>query len=107
MSFRLTPLAAEDLRQILRHSSEQFGEKQARRYGELIRKAIGKVADKPERANTRTRKELGDGIRSFAIAVVAERIGAARHILYFRKVSGGVEILRILHDAMDPSRRIE
>ena len=35
------------------------------------------------------------------------RIQAGRHVLFFKRDAGGVRIVRILHDRMDPFRHLE
>ena len=44
-----------------------------------------------------SRPELGATIRSFAIA---------RYVLYYRPVTDGIEVVRVLHNARDTRRHI-
>lgn len=108
MIYRLTELASEDFRSVVRHSAELYGAVQAGRYGALLRHAITTIANTPDRPNSRDRGDLGHGVRSFPAAVVADRLGAVRHVVFYRIANDGVtEILRILHDSMDPARHFE
>jgi toxin ParE1/3/4 len=66
------------------------------------------VAREPERPGSRARGELGAGVRSFHIELAARRRGAASHLLYYARElvpdAGGMVILRLLHEAMEPRR---
>jgi toxin ParE1/3/4 len=83
-----------------------------RRYETLLAAGMRKVAAEPEGPATRARVDLSRGIRSFHLRHV--RAGAARakvrrpvHVLYYRVILPGlVEIVRILHERMEPRRHI-
>jgi toxin ParE1/3/4 len=100
----------EDIRQILKFSAEQSGPEGRRRYAANLAAAMKKVAAQPNGPNTRARDELSRSLRSFHICHARGRDPAAIvkdpvHILYYRLVgSGRVEIVRILHDRMEPTR---
>ena len=70
------------------------------------------MAADPEGPATRDRAELAPGIRSFNIrhARVDDpkaRVGRPVHILYYRvSVLDFIEIVRVLHERMEPSRRV-
>ena len=110
--FRLSRQAKTDLAHILATSAERWGIEGRRRYAALLVAAIRKVAVDPEGPATRDRVELGPGIRSFNIrhARVDNRkakVGRPVHILYYRAIGPGlIEIVRVLHERMEPSRRI-
>lgn len=105
----LTEAADLDVEGILRESARLFGPGQRDCYAGLIEAAAGMVAAEPRRPGSRDRGELGDGVRSFHAELAAKRRGAASHVLYY--VEGvldedggpGVVILRVLHEAMEPS----
>jgi toxin ParE1/3/4 len=66
------------------------------------------VAAHPERPGSRVRDELGKGVRSFHVELAARRRAAASHLIYYIRGTlddgrQGVVILRILHEAMEPS----
>jgi toxin ParE1/3/4 len=95
----LTEAAERDFQSILAWTAEQFGQAQARRYRESLVSALAVLADGPDPLNWKSREDLALGLRSLHVG------RRARHILFFR--AGGedvVEVLRILHEAMDPTR---
>jgi toxin ParE1/3/4 len=112
-SFRLSLLARADLAQILATSVERWGIETKRRYAAVLAAGMRKVAAEPEAPATRDRVELSRGIRSFhlrnALAGKAEaQVRRPVHVLYYRVVGPGlVEIVRVLHERMEPSRHIE
>jgi toxin ParE1/3/4 len=110
--FRVSLLARADLAQILATSVERWGIEGKRRYAAVLAAGMRKVAAEPEGPTTRDRVELSRGIRSFhlrnARAGKAEaQVRRPVHILYYRAVRPGlVEIVRVLHEHMEPSRHI-
>lgn len=108
---RLTEAASADIADILRETTRRFGRLQRANYAHLIDRAIAVVAENPERPGSRPRDELGPGVRSFHVELVARRLGAAAHLLYYFRTlledgQEGVLVLRVLHESMDPTRRI-
>lgn len=105
-AYRLTHLAAQDIADLLRESRRRFGALQRDRYGSLIARAISMIAERPDRPGSRPRDELQPGVRSFHVELAAGRRGAASHVLYYVASAGDqpVQILRVLHDAMEPAR---
>ncbi len=73
---------------------------------------MNKVAADPEGLTTRSRPELAPGIRSLHIrnARGEEPQGKVRkpvHVLYYRVLDPDlIEIVRVLHERMQPSRHI-
>lgn len=69
-----------------------------------------KIADQPNGAMTRNRAELAPGLRSYHIrythAETADRlVKRPVHVLFYRVVEPGlIEIARVLHECMEPSR---
>ena len=84
-----------------------------RRYAAVVAAGMRKVATEPAGPATRERVELSRGIRSFhlrnARAGKAEaQVRRPAHVLYYRAVRPGlVEIVRVLHERMEPSRHID
>jgi plasmid stabilization system protein ParE len=109
--YRLTPLAAADIGNILDETLRLFGSLQEERYYDLLLAAVERIAADPFSIGTKACDSLSTGLRSFHVGTAASRQGAASHVLYFRPVTsldGKREILiaRVLHDRMDPERHI-
>ncbi|MBV8705494.1 MAG: type II toxin-antitoxin system RelE/ParE family toxin, partial [Acetobacteraceae bacterium] len=83
-----------------------------RRYAALLASAMRRVASDPHGTPTRGRPELLPGARSFHIRHARlddpqGRVGNPTHTLYYRVVSPDlIEIIRVLHERMEPSRHI-
>jgi toxin ParE1/3/4 len=77
-----------------------LGSVQAREYARLIEEALVTIAAQPDRGKSR------DDIRPGILAHhISQRGRSARHILFYRvNAKGSVEIIRLLHDAMDFAR---
>jgi toxin ParE1/3/4 len=109
--FRVSKLAQSDLARILATSKSRWGLEGRRRYAALIEAAMRQVADEPEGAATRDRNALHSGTRSLHLRHVrassSEKVKNPAHILYYRSIRPEVvEIIRVLHERMDPSRHI-
>ncbi len=110
--FRLSLLARADLAQILATSVERWGIEGKRRYTAVLAAGMRKVAAEPRGPTTRDRVELSRGIRSFHLrnvrtGRVEAQVRRPVHLLYYRAVGPGlVEIVRVLHERMEPSRHI-
>jgi toxin ParE1/3/4 len=110
--YRLSRPAEADLAHILATSGERWGAEARRRYAALLAAAIRKVAAEPNGPATIDRAELSPGIRSVHIryARADDPEGKVRrpvHVLYYRTVAPGlIEIVRVLHERMEPSRHI-
>lgn len=107
MNYRLTPLAAEDIGDILRTSARRFGTLQRTRYAALIERAADMIAESPLRPGSRQRNDLTPGLRSFHIELAAGRRGAASHVLYYlpddaSSTEQKIVIVRVLYDGMEP-----
>jgi toxin ParE1/3/4 len=103
--YRLAPPAQSDLAEILAASAIRWGRDASLRYALLLYEAMQTVALDPERPSSRKRNDLWKGLRSLHIRHIRPAIVKhPPHVLYYRIVSPGfVEIVRILHDRMDPS----
>lgn len=109
--YRLTALADADIDSILAYTLQEFGTVQFDLYLRLIDKAAQMVGVDPNRPGSRSRDELGPGVRSFHLQIAAARLGAASHILYYipsLMVDGasGALILRVLWEGMEPELRV-
>jgi toxin ParE1/3/4 len=111
--FRLARPAQIDLANILTTSAERWGTEGRQRYAALLAAAMRQVAAAPGGPLTRKRPELrSGGIRSFHVRY-AHRSESAQvrrpvHVLYYRVAQKGViEIVRVLHERMEPSRHLD
>jgi toxin ParE1/3/4 len=92
-----SPRVKRDIVDVLKYTKERWGKAQARAYGELIREALSAIAAEPRRG--RPRDDVRPGILAYHIS---QRGRPARHILFYRiGATGIVEVVRLLHDAMD------
>ena len=111
--FRLARPAQIDLANILATSAERWGAEGRQRYAAVLAAAMRQVADEPEGPLTKKRPELRSGIRSFHVRYARRSADAAKvrrpvHVLYNRVAQEGViEIVRVLHEKMDPSRHLD
>jgi toxin ParE1/3/4 len=111
--FLISRPAQADLTQILASSAERWGIEARRRYAALLAAAMRRVAAEPESTTTKDRAELSRGIRSFHLRHVRidkpeAKVRRPVHVLYYRVVRLGlVEIVRVLHERIEPSRYID
>lgn len=94
-SYRLTPAARRDLSSIWDFTEERWDRSQAEIYLREIQSAIERIADDPSRG--RACDDVREGYR---------RYGIDSHLLFYVERSGGVDVIRILHRRMDPSRQV-
>lgn len=93
--YRLTPAAQRDLSLIWDFTEERWNARQAETYVGEIRAAVERVADDPDRG--RTCEEVRAGYRGY---------GIGSHSLFYIENAEGVDVARILHQRMDPTRHI-
>jgi toxin ParE1/3/4 len=111
--FRLARPAQIDLANILATSGERWGTEGRQRYAAVLAAAMRQVATEPDGPLTRKRPDLRSGIRSFHVRYARRSAEAAKvrrpvHVLYYRVAGEGViEIIRVLHERMDPSRHLD
>jgi toxin ParE1/3/4 len=86
----LSPRADDDLRGIWNFTADTWSEEQAERYVDDLIDAMEALAADPTRG--RTAHELSIGLR---------RHRCASHVIFYREVTGGVRIVRVLHSSMD------
>ena len=110
--FRLSRPAEMDLANIFATSSKQWGIEAERRYATTLATAMRQVASDPGGRVTRCRGELLPGIRSFhlrhaRVDDLGSRVRRPVHVLYYRALAPElIEIVRVLHERMEPSRQI-
>jgi toxin ParE1/3/4 len=111
--FRVARPAQIDLANILATSAERWGAEGRQRYAAILADAMRQVAAQPDGPLTRKRPDLRSGIRSFHVRHTRRSGEAAAvrkpvHVLYYRVAEEGViEIVRVLHERMEPSRHFD
>lgn len=95
-NYRLTPAAQRDLSSIWDYPRDRWGAEQAEAYIAEIRAAIERVAD--DRRRGRRCDEIREGYRRY-------RTGS--HLVFSVTRPDGVDVIRVLHERMDPSRHVE
>jgi len=94
-SYRLSPLAEEDLFKIISTTVESWGSLQAKMYAQIIEAALLKLAEYPDLG--KERNDVYNGARSFPIE---------KHIVFYQASEKGIDVARILHQCMDTSKHI-
>lgn len=110
--YRLSEGAEADIAAILERSETLHGKEARIRYRACLTAAMRRVAADPEGPLTADRAALAPGLRSFHIrhsrtesreAPVADPV----HVVFYRMLRPGlVEIVRLLHDRMEPRRHV-
>lgn len=93
--YRLTPAAQRDLSEIWDFTEERWDAGQAEKYIAELRAAIERVAADPERG--RSCDDIRQGYR---------RYGIGSHLLFFVETADSVDIVRVLHQRVDPTRHL-
>jgi len=104
---RLTETAEADFVEIIRWTTEQFGERQAEIYIQTLLTALDALQEGPDIPGVKERDDLAKGVRIFHAARAGRK---ARHFIVFRIAAGDkqkseIQILRFLHDSMDLPRQ--
>lgn len=111
--YRLSGPAKADLSAILRTSETRHGREARSRYRGLLAAAMRRVAGDPQGRLTLDRGELFAGLRSLHIRHSRDEsreapVGEPVHVIFYRAVEPGlVEIVRVLHDRMEPIRHMD
>lgn len=109
---RLSELARADIAAILQASEDRHGVVAQQRYQALIALAVDRIADATRLQSAIERPELAEGIRCLHLRHIRTRDKDARveapvHSIYFQYVGAdGVDILRVLHERMDPALHV-
>ncbi len=94
-AYRLTPAVQRDLSEIWDLTEGRWDAGQAEKCIAEIHAAVERVAADPERG--RACDEIREGYR---------RYGIGSHLLFFVETVDSVDIIRILHQRMDPTRHL-
>jgi toxin ParE1/3/4 len=111
--FRLARPAQIDLANILSTSAERWGIEGQERYAAVLAAAMRQVAAEPDGPLTKKRPDLRSGIRSFHVRHTRRPAEGAKvrrsvHVVNYRVAQEGViEIVRVLHERMEPSRYLD
>jgi toxin ParE1/3/4 len=104
---RLSATASVDFEDILGWTARRFGADQALAYAETLAHALAALTEGPDIIGARMRDDIGANLRTLHVASNERR---RRHIILFRVDSEAdrrfIDVLRILHDAMDLTRHI-
>jgi toxin ParE1/3/4 len=102
---RLVADALRDYSHIIEQSEAQFGPRQSDIYETTINLALYALHAGPEPRGSVDRRDLRPGLRSLHIARGGRR---GRHLLIYRVINANtIEVIRILHDAMDFSAHLK
>jgi toxin ParE1/3/4 len=83
---------------------DAFGSRQARAYQEVLIEALVELAGGPDVSGSIARDDIRPGLRSLHVTRGRRR---GRHFVVYRVAQPNViEVLRILHDAMDLARHV-
>jgi toxin ParE1/3/4 len=104
---RLTKTAESDFQSIIVWTLREFGDLQARIYADTLSAALVALTAGPTTVGAKERSEIGKGIFTLHVARGGHK---GRHFALFRVGPGNhqrhIEVLRLLHDAMDLPRHI-
>lgn len=97
---RLTASAEADFQQIISWTLQEFGDRQAAIYADTLSTAILALVAGPATVGARERQDIGKGLFTLHVARGGRK---GRHFVLFRVASGAreIDILRLLHDALD------
>ena len=89
-AFKLTLAAQEDFKEIARYTQQEWGRKKRNAYLSALDKRFAWLAKSPQLG--KCRDEIKAGYLSYP---------EGRHVIFYRKAEGHIEILGILHGNMD------
>jgi toxin ParE1/3/4 len=90
-----TPRARADLDDIWEYTARRWGIDRAELYLRRIAEAAELIAQTPGRG--RSSGHVREGYRKYPVG---------SHVLLYREISGGVDIVRVLHQQMDYDRHL-
>ncbi|MFK3789519.1 type II toxin-antitoxin system RelE/ParE family toxin [Pseudomonas piscis] len=113
--YRIADTARSDIVDALRFSQKHFGEQARIRYQDLLLGALQDLAAAPLRLGSHERNELARGLRSYHLLHSRRRsqgqsslVKRPRHILFYRVIDNDlIEVIRLLHDAMDAQSQLQ
>ncbi|SFL90228.1 toxin ParE1/3/4 [Bradyrhizobium sp. NFR13] len=111
--YRLSEPARADIAGALRTSETMHGADARLRYRALLTAAMRRIAADPVSPVSVDCSDLFDGLRSYHIRHSRSDgreapVGHPVHVIFYRAAEAGViEIVRVLHERMLPSRHVE
>jgi toxin ParE1/3/4 len=93
--FVLSPRAETDLNEIWDYTADRWGLDQAETYTRALWQRIEAIAANP--AMGQDCSEIREGYW---------KIPSGSHVLFYRLIAGGIDVVRILHERMDFERHI-
>jgi toxin ParE1/3/4 len=112
LRLRLARPAQNDIEDLLAWSELNFGVTARRRYEALLTRALRDLAENPARIGVKQRPELGRRVFSYHLfhsrgRTSTHKVQSPRHLLLARMGEAGcIDILRVLHDAMEWSHHL-
>jgi toxin ParE1/3/4 len=101
---RLGAEAKKDFARILKYTKDTFGPRQADVYRATLLEALAALDAGPDVPGSVPREEIRPNLRTLHVARHGRR---GRHFIMYRAAQGHViEVVRILHDAMDLARHV-
>ena len=100
----VTADAARDFFGIMDYTVETFGARQAKIYERTLTSAMNALRAGPNVRDSVARDEISPRVRTLHVARMGRR---GRHLIMYREAAGrNIDVLRILHDAMDLARHV-
>ncbi len=109
---RIAAQAQIDIADTLRFTESRLGDAVRSRYQDLLQATFQSLVDDPELNESTSRDDLSPGVRSLHLAfnfleMTDGRMIRPRHIVFYRTGADQiVEILRVLHDAMEVAHQL-
>lgn len=91
-TYFLSPQAQQSLKQISQYTTENFGERQRKKYLKMLRDKMRQIAKNPYQRKNR------DDIKNGYYSVSAES-----HHVYYRIRDTQIEVIDVLHQSMEPA----
>lgn len=93
MSVLFTKKAKEHILAIKRYSSTRWGKNVAETYVNCLRITMIEILEQQQSVGLDRCDDLHVGVRSFPVE---------NHLIYYREVQIGIEVLAVLHQTQDP-----
>ena len=96
MKYQLTDEAARDVEEILAYSVNSFGVTQTEHYFKALKECIELVADNPN---------IGHSAEDLLPEYL--RFPYESHVIFYKKLTSSILVVRMLHERMDPKLYIK